>query len=105
MVGEALLWTLEKGLKDAFTSEVRDAWVVAYSWLAFTMQRAAARHADAGPQTGAVCSTVSRVGTRHMLIVTARAPARTNPWRRLPLRTSSEVKLQSPPNREGAVRC
>ena len=50
MVGEALLWTLEKGLKDAFTSEVRDAWVVAYSWLAFTMQRAAARHADAGPQ-------------------------------------------------------
>ena len=54
MVGEALVWTLEKGLKDAFTSEVRDAWVVAYSWLAFTMQRAAARHAAAGPQTGAI---------------------------------------------------
>ena len=50
IVGEALLWTLEKGLKNAFTSEVRDAWVVAYSWLAFTMQRAAARHADAAPQ-------------------------------------------------------
>ena len=32
-----------KGLKHAFTSEVRDAWVVAYGWLAFTMQRAAAR--------------------------------------------------------------
>jgi hemoglobin-like flavoprotein len=51
MMGEALLWTLEKGLKNAFTSEVRDAWVVAYSWLAFTMQRAAARDADAGPQS------------------------------------------------------
>jgi hemoglobin-like flavoprotein len=50
IVGEALLWTLEKGLKHSFTSEVRDAWVVAYGWLAFTMQRAAARHADAGPQ-------------------------------------------------------
>jgi hemoglobin-like flavoprotein len=50
MVGEALLWTLEKRLKHAFTCEVRDAWVVAYSWLAFTMQRAAARHADAGPE-------------------------------------------------------
>ena len=49
IAGEALLWTLEKGLKHAFTSEVRDAWVVAYGWLAFTMQRAAARHADAGP--------------------------------------------------------
>ena len=53
MVGEALLWTLERGLKNAFTSEVRDAWVVAYSWLAFTMQRAAARCADAAPQIDA----------------------------------------------------
>ena len=42
VVAEALLWTLEAGLKDKFTSEVRDAWVAAYSWLAFTMQRAAA---------------------------------------------------------------
>lgn len=52
-VGQALLWTLESGLKDAFTSEVRDAWVAAYGWLAYTMQRAAARHADASQQTGA----------------------------------------------------
>ena len=50
IAGEALVWTLEKGLRHAFTSEVRDAWVVAYGWLAFTMRRAAARHADAGPQ-------------------------------------------------------
>ena len=52
-VGQALLWTLESGLKNAFTSEVRDAWVAAYSWLAFTMQRAAAAYAaDARRQTG-----------------------------------------------------
>ena len=41
-VGKALLWTFETTLKDAFTFEVREAWVAAYSWLAFTMQRAAA---------------------------------------------------------------
>jgi hemoglobin-like flavoprotein len=41
-VGQALLWTLEKGLGKAFTSEVRDAWAAAYGWLAFTMRRAAA---------------------------------------------------------------
>ena len=44
IVGEALLWTLEAGLKDDFTSEVRDAWIAAYGWLAFTMQRAAAAY-------------------------------------------------------------
>ena len=43
------------GLKNAFTSEVRDAWIAAYGWLAFTMQRAAAAyHADARPETGIV---------------------------------------------------
>ena len=44
-VGEALIWTLAQGLGDAFTSEVREAWAAAYSWLAFTMQRAAATSA------------------------------------------------------------
>ena len=48
-VGKALLWTLEAGLKDAFTPEVRDAWVAAYSWLAYTMQRAANRLDDTQP--------------------------------------------------------
>jgi hemoglobin-like flavoprotein len=43
--GEALIWTLAQGLGDAFTSEVREAWAAAYSWLAFTMQRAAATSA------------------------------------------------------------
>ena len=50
-VGLALLWTLEMGLKDAFTQEVRDAWVAAYGWLAFTMQRAACRE-DARQHSG-----------------------------------------------------
>ena len=52
-VAVALLWTLEKGLKDAFTPEVREAWVEAYSWLAFTMQRAAAGRSleDTQPMT------------------------------------------------------
>lgn len=36
-VGVALLWTLEKGLGPAFTTEVRDAWTSAYLLLANTM--------------------------------------------------------------------
>lgn len=40
-VGTALLWTLEKGLGDAFTSEVRAAWAAAYRVLAHTMIEAA----------------------------------------------------------------
>ena len=33
VVGAALLWTLEKGLGDAWTPEVADAWITAYSTL------------------------------------------------------------------------
>lgn len=33
VVGGALLWTLEKGLGDAWTSEVADAWAAAYGTL------------------------------------------------------------------------
>jgi hemoglobin-like flavoprotein len=40
-VGAALLWTLEKGLGDAFTAEVKDAWVAVYGLLAGTMKNAA----------------------------------------------------------------
>ena len=36
-----MLWTLEKGLGDAFTSEVRAAWAAAYRVLAHTMIEAA----------------------------------------------------------------
>lgn len=40
-VGAALLWTLEKGLGQAFTPETRDAWASVYGLLAGTMQDAA----------------------------------------------------------------
>lgn len=37
-VGEALIWTLEQGLGDAFTDEVREAWIATYSLLSDVMQ-------------------------------------------------------------------
>jgi len=40
-VGEALIWTLEHALGDAFTAEVRRAWSAAYNLLAATMKDAA----------------------------------------------------------------
>ena len=46
-VAEALLWTLEAGLGDAFTPETREAWVVVYTVLSTTMQDAA-REATVG---------------------------------------------------------
>lgn len=42
-VGTALLWTLEKGLGNAFTREAREAWTTVYGMLAKTMKNAAAR--------------------------------------------------------------
>lgn len=41
-VAVALLWTLEAGLGDAFTPEVRDAWATVYWVLADTMKDGAA---------------------------------------------------------------
>jgi hemoglobin-like flavoprotein len=41
VVGEALLWTLQQGLADAFTSEVEAAWATLYDEIAGTMKRAA----------------------------------------------------------------
>jgi hemoglobin-like flavoprotein len=40
-VGEALLWTLGRGLGDAFTTEVMCAWMDVYGLLAGTMKDAA----------------------------------------------------------------
>jgi len=37
-VGAALLWTLQIGLKEKFTPEVREAWATAYDLLADVMQ-------------------------------------------------------------------
>lgn len=45
-VGAALLWTLEAGLGDAFTPEVREAWTAAYGFLSDAMQQAAAEATD-----------------------------------------------------------
>jgi nitric oxide dioxygenase len=47
-VAAALLWTLERGLGDAFTPETKEAWVVVYGILAATMQEGAASGAAAG---------------------------------------------------------
>jgi nitric oxide dioxygenase len=41
-VGAALLWTLQSGLGEEFTPEVREAWASAYLLLSTTMQEAAA---------------------------------------------------------------
>jgi len=41
-VGEALIWTLEKGLGPAFTAEARAAWTTLYGTVADVMQKAAA---------------------------------------------------------------
>jgi hemoglobin-like flavoprotein len=40
-VGAALLWTLEKGLGNAFTPDTKDAWIAVYGLLAGTMKNAA----------------------------------------------------------------
>lgn len=40
-VGEALLWTLGKGLGPAFTGEIQAAWEAAYGLLSNTMREAA----------------------------------------------------------------
>jgi hemoglobin-like flavoprotein len=42
-VAAALLWTLEQGLGDGFTPDVREAWTTVYGVLATTMKDAAAR--------------------------------------------------------------
>ena len=44
-VGAALLWTLEQGLGDTFTTPVRDAWATAYGTLASVMIEAASTDA------------------------------------------------------------
>ncbi len=44
-VGAALIWTLEQGLGDAFTDEVREAWVATYTLLAGVMQKGAQQKA------------------------------------------------------------
>ena len=47
VVGSALLWTLEQGLGELFTPEVREAWVAAWDVIAGAM-REGMRRAEAG---------------------------------------------------------
>lgn len=44
-VAEALLWTLEQGLGEAFTDDVKEAWVATYGILSSTMIAAAEKKA------------------------------------------------------------
>ena len=44
-VGTALIWTLEQGLGEAFTPDVKGAWVAVYTILAVTMKNAAVKAA------------------------------------------------------------
>jgi hemoglobin-like flavoprotein len=48
-VGTALLWTLERGLGEAFASEVREAWTAVYTLVAETMKTASREHLKAQP--------------------------------------------------------
>jgi hemoglobin-like flavoprotein len=47
-IGAALLWTLEQGLGDEFTPEIRAAWAEAYLTVATVMRRAAVREQVTG---------------------------------------------------------
>lgn len=44
-VGEALIWTLQQGLGDEFTDEVKAAWIETYTLVATTMKDAASEAA------------------------------------------------------------
>jgi hemoglobin-like flavoprotein len=44
-VGAALVWTLQQGLGESFTAEVKEAWISVYGVLAGTMKSAAAEAA------------------------------------------------------------
>ncbi len=49
-VGAAFLWTLEQGLGDAFTDEVKEAWTVTYGTVATVMIDGAGYPAEAKPE-------------------------------------------------------
>ncbi|MDI1447843.1 globin family protein [Polyangium sp. 6x1] len=62
IVGAALLWTLEKGLGEAFTPEVKEAWANVYGVLAKVMKDAANEVAPLSLRT-----PLSRRGSAHRL--------------------------------------
>ena len=48
-VADAFLWTLEKGLGDAFTDDVKQAWIVTYTTVAGVMIDGAGEEKEAAP--------------------------------------------------------
>jgi len=52
-VGRALIWTLEKGFGDDWTTDTSDAWAAAYSLVATVMQKAAIDAGSQRPRTSA----------------------------------------------------
>jgi hemoglobin-like flavoprotein len=52
-VGTALLWTLEQGMGDEFTPELREAWTAAYGLLASVMRLGASEMTNARTQIAA----------------------------------------------------
>jgi hemoglobin-like flavoprotein len=58
-VGTALLWTLERGLGEAFIPEVREAWTAVYTLVAQTMTTAAREHLESQPTVSAQGSGVT----------------------------------------------
>ncbi len=60
-VGAALLYTLEKGLGDAWTPEVKEAWTETYVLVATTMKDAAAEvPAEEAPKKGFLARLFAR---------------------------------------------
>ena len=51
-VGSALLWTLEQGLGEEFTLDVREAWAEAYNLMAGAMKEASAEVAETPVEAG-----------------------------------------------------
>jgi hemoglobin-like flavoprotein len=71
VVAEALLWTLDYGLGEAFTSEVRAAWTRLYTLLAQTMRLGATAVDREAALNGAVAA--NRQGEEALLIHLAEA--------------------------------
>lgn len=61
-VGEALIWTLEKGLGDAFTPDVKSAWVTTYTTLQSVMTAAAAEVKPAMTKPAMAAATPAKKG-------------------------------------------
>jgi len=75
-VAHALIWTLEQGLGDAFTDDVREAWIEAYTLLS-TVMIEAAENADKQPAPTPAPTITPRKTSASMQ--TQSAPARSTP--------------------------